>query len=163
MKNRVKFSKLTKILTAGVLIIFLVGFFTNLPEKELVFYSIIVGGAVLSGLYYCPISVEADDSQIVLNRLMSKSKKFLYDDIVRIETCYPSAGGIRLCGSGGFFGYWGHFHDIMYGNYFGYYGSRDCCFFMELTDGRKYIIGCENQVEFVDFVKSQISKCHEKD
>lgn len=157
MKNKVKFSSLSKFLTATVLIVLCVGFFAELSRDTLLVYSIIVFGTIFSGLYYCPVSVEADTSGIVLHRLMSKSKRFPYKDIKLIETCYPSDGGIRLCGSGGWFGYWGYFNDIMYGTYFGYYGDRNHCFIVELKNGKKYILGCDNQVAFVNYVKSQLN------
>lgn len=158
MKNKVKFSNLSKFLTIFVIFIFIAGFFMVSSRSELIIYSLIVFPTFFISLYFCPVSVEADQQGITLNRLMSKPKKFQYKDIILVETCYPSAGGIRLCGSGGFFGYWGYFNDIMYGNYFGYYGSRDHCFIVELKEGRKYILGCENQVEFVKSIKSHLAQ-----
>lgn len=154
MKNKVKFSNLSKFLKIFVMIIFIVGFFMISSRSELIIYSLIVFPTIFISLYYCPVSIEADQKCVTLNRLMSKPKKFQYSDIKLAETCYPSAGGIRICGSGGFLGYWGYFNDIMYGNYFGYYGRRDNCFILELKDGKKYILGCENQVEFVNYIKS---------
>lgn len=158
MKNKVKFSTLSQILTVIVLILFIVGFFFTNSKNELVIYSIIVIPAILFGLYYCPISVEADTSGITLNRLMSKQKRFEYKDLKLVDTCIPSAGGIRLCGSGGFLGYWGYFNDIIYGNYFGYYGSRDHCFIIELKNGKKYILGCDDNVTLVKYIKSHLNK-----
>lgn len=158
MKNKVKFSNLSKFLTIFVIFIFIAGFFMVSSRSELIIYSLIVFPTFFISLYYCPESIEADHQGITLNRLMSKPKIFQYGDIKLVETCYPSAGGIRLCGSGGFFGYWGYFNDIMYGNYFGYYGSRDHCFIVELKEGRKYILGCENQVEFVKYIKTHLAQ-----
>lgn len=158
MKNKVKFSTLSQVLTVVVLILFIVGFFFTDSKNELVIYSIIVIPTILFSFYYCPISVEADASGITLNRLMSKPKRFEYKDLKLVDTCIPSAGSIRLCGSGGFLGYWGYFNDIIYGNYFGYYGSRDHCFIIELKNGKKYILGCDDNVTLVKYIKSQINK-----
>ncbi len=91
MKNRVKFSNLSKFLTVAVVVIFIIGFFAGLPDDGLIFYCIVVAGTLLSGLYYCPVSVEADKTGITLHRLMSKPKRFPYKDIKLVETCYPSA------------------------------------------------------------------------
>ena len=158
MKNKVKFSTISQILTVVVVILLIAGFFFTASTNELVIYSIIVIPTILFGFYYCPVSVEADESGITLNRLMSKPKKFPYSEIKLVDTCIPSAGGIRLCGSGGFLGYWGYFSDIIYGNYFGYYGSRDHCFIIEMKNGKKYILGCDDSVAFVNHIKSQLNK-----
>lgn len=115
-----------------------------------------MGAGIIAGLYYCPVSVEANLSEIKLYRLLAKPKIFAYKDIQSVETCYPSAGGIRLCGSGGLFGYWGYFSDIMIGTYFGYYGSRSYCFLVKLKNGKQYVLGCENPVAMVDYIKSNL-------
>lgn len=157
MKQKVKFSTFSLIMTAAIIILFAVGIFTVCDNPaELILFCLIFGAVILSGLYYCPESIEADDSGVMLHRLLSKSKKFQYDTIQSVDTCYPSAGALRLCGSGGFFGYWGYFNDIMIGSYFGYYGSRDYCLFIKLRDGKQYVLGCENPTSMVEYIQSQL-------
>lgn len=103
MKNKVKFSIYSKIITVLVLILFAAGVIALLDNtRELPLFCIIMGGATITGLYFCPISIEADQSEIKLHRLLSHPKCFAYNDIQSVDTCYPSAGGLRLCGSGGF-------------------------------------------------------------
>lgn len=66
--------------------------------------------------------------------------------------------GFRLCGSGGFAGYYGWYHDSRIGRYFGYYGNRHECFLIQLKDGRQYVLGCENPTDMVTFLTEQITK-----
>lgn len=159
MKNKVKFSIYALALTAIFIALTLGGLFMKWPNLEnIVIYSVIIDTAIIAGLYFCPISVVATRSEIKLHRLLGKPKVFYYDDIQGVEICYPSAGGLRLCGSGGFFGYWGYFSDIIIGTYFGYYGSRSHCFLVKLKNGKQYVLGCENPKAMIDYINSQIEK-----
>ncbi|MDE6553240.1 MAG: PH domain-containing protein [Muribaculaceae bacterium] len=162
MKDKVRFSIYSWVVTAAVLIIFAVMiillFLDHEDHEKKVLITVMFALVILSGLYYCPTSVEATQNRITLHRLLARSKSFDYSDIQAVDTCYPSAGGLRLCGSGGFFGYWGYFSDIMIGTYFGYYGSRDSCFLIRLKNSRQYVIGCENPVAMVGYIQSQMDK-----
>ncbi len=161
MKQKVKFSAYSLIVTSVVLILFVVGIFLLLgKEEKITLFCIIMGIAIIAGLYFCPKYIEANESGIVLHRLLSPSKVFLYDMIQPVETCYPSAGGLRLCASGGFFGYWGYFNDIMIGSYFGYYGNRNNCILIKLKDGKQYVLGCENASAITNYITSQLTKLH---
>ena len=63
MKNKVKFSIYSKIITVLVLILFAAGVIALLDNtRELPLFCIIMGGATITGLYFCPISIEADQS-----------------------------------------------------------------------------------------------------
>lgn len=63
MKNRVKFSVYSIIITAAVLILSAVGIVSLVGETDrLVVFCVILGAAIVSGLYYCPVSVEANQS-----------------------------------------------------------------------------------------------------
>lgn len=157
MKNKVKFSIYSKIITVLVLILFVAGVIALLDNtRELPLFCIIMGGATITGLYFCPISIEADQSEIKLHRLLSHPKCFAYNDIQSVDMCYPSAGGLRLCGSGGFFGYWGYFSDIVIGQYFGYYADRSQCFYIKLKNKRQYVISCKNHVGMVEAIRKNI-------
>ncbi len=156
MKQKVKYSPLSLALTGIALIIFLCAFVdTHDNIHKLVLFSILIGCVMISALYYCPTSVTVSESGITLHRLLGK-KVFGFNDILSVDTCYPSAGGIRLCGSGGFFGYWGYFNDIMIGTYFGYYGSRSHCFLIKLKNGRQYVLGCDNPAAIVNYLYEKL-------
>lgn len=153
MKNKVKYSVFSLAMTAIVIILSIIGIISlRHNTDELILFCVIMGLAIISGLYFCPVSVEANKDGIKLHRLLSRPKFFALDDIQSVDTCYPSGGGLRLCGSGGCFGYWGYFSDIMIGTYFGYYGKRSCCFLIKLKNGRQYVLGCENPAEMVEYI-----------
>lgn len=158
MRQKVKFSSYAIFITVAVLAVFVLGIFMLRDETDkLILFCVILGGVTLAGLYYCPMSVETTFDNIKLNRLMSAPKIFKYSDIEKVETCYPSGGGLRLCASGGYFGYWGYFSDIMTGTYIGYYGSRSYCFLIKLKNGRQYVLGCENPVEIVKNIEAKLN------
>lgn len=158
MKEKVKFSALSLIITAAILILAIVGIVSLLGEtSKLIMFCVIMALVVASGLYFCPTSVEVGPEDIILHRLASAPKRFAYSDIRSVATCYPSAGGLRLCGSGGFFGYWGYFSDIMIGTYFGYYGSRSHCILLKLKNGRQYILGCTSPASLLACLSSRIN------
>lgn len=159
MKQKIKFSYYSLIMTTVVLILSVVGAFSLSGDTgELILFCIVIGSAIIAGVYFCPTSVEANNSGIILHRLLSKPRTFAYDVIQSVDTCHPSAGGLRLCGSGGFFGYWGYFNDIMIGSYFGYYGNHNNCFLVKMKDGKQYVLGCGKAGAMVDYITAQMSK-----
>lgn len=150
MKSKVHFSRYCVIITIAVLAALSVGIIAKFHEKDsCILLSTILIVTTFAGLYYCPMSVTVEKDCLRLHRLLSGDKCFKISDIKEIDTCYPSAGGLRLCGSGGFFGYWGYFSDIMIGQYFGYYGDRSQCFYVKLKNGRQYVLSCENHTAIV--------------
>ncbi len=50
------------------------------------------------------------------------------------------------------------FSDIMIGTYLGYYGNRTNCFLIKMSNDRQYVLGCDNPVDMVDYIKSQLCK-----
>lgn len=157
MKSKVHFSIYCKIITAAVIVLFAIGIATTTMEKSTCCLLIAVAAlAVATGLYYCPVCVEAGADSVKIHRLLSRPRKFRYSDIEAADTCYPSAGGIRLCGSGGFFGYWGYFSDIIIGQYFGYYADRSQCFYIRLKNGRQYVASCENHIAMTAAIENHI-------
>lgn len=159
MKQKVKFSWFSILLTALVLTLFVVGTIMLQGNAEkFTLFCIIMGGVTIAGLYYCPVSIEANELGISLHCLLSSPKTFLYDTIQSVDTCYPSFGGLRLCASGGYFGFWGYFRDFMIGTYIGYYGSRNNCILVKLMEGKQYVLGCDNAAAMVDYIQSQMNK-----
>ncbi|MBR1950908.1 MAG: hypothetical protein IKA14_08695 [Bacteroidales bacterium] len=53
-----------------------------------------------------PISISADKDAIYVNRSL-KIKTIPMANVKSVLLCPPTMGAIRICGSGGFFGYWG--------------------------------------------------------
>ncbi len=158
MKQNIKFSTFSVVITAAVLILFIAGICFLLGNTEkLIIFCIILGTTTIAGLYYCPKSIEANESGVVLHRLISSPKVFPYSKIQTADICYPAPWGIRLCASGGFFGYWGYFHDAVIGSYFGYYGSRSHCILVKMKDGKQYVLGCDDASELDSFINSRLT------
>lgn len=157
MKSKVHFSTYCIIITAVVIAALLAGIVATLHGRnECLLITAIAIISIFAGLYYCPVSITADSDSLKVHRLLSGDKVFKYTDIKAIDTCYPSAGGIRLCGSGGFFGYWGYFSDIMIGQYFGYYADRSQCFYIRLKNNRRYVLSCANHLEMVRTIQHHL-------
>lgn len=159
MKSKVKLSLFSSAITAIVIVSLAAGVVVKWngdKNESLILLAVLVGLLAVS-LYYAPQSIEATDKSLIIHRTF-KDKAFAYSTIKSVERCMPSIGGLRLCGSGGFFGYWGYFTDIVIGNYFGYYGNRNQCILVKLTDGKQYVISCEQPDEMIYTVSAQLKQ-----
>lgn len=157
MKSKVHFSAYCIAITVAVIAALLIGIVaTRHQTDKCVLLTVITAFTTLAGLFYCPVSVSVDSDSVKVHRLISGCKSFRYSDIETVDTCYPSAGGLRLCGSGGFFGYWGYFSDILIGQYFGYYADRSQCFYIKLKNQRQYVISCDNHIEMVKTIQKNL-------
>ena len=144
MKQRVEFSTFCIITTLACLALF-VGCTFIIPE---IWWQIGWGAftsiLLIICLCYMPMSIGADENAIY--------------DVKLVKLCPPTMGAIRVCGSGGFFGHWGWFRERDLGKYFAYYGKASDCFLVELKNGHKYILGCKNAPEMVEYIAKQIKK-----
>lgn len=142
-KFKVKFSTYCIVVTLAVLILLVVGLVSLRGiDMKMNLMIVIVVCLLAAGIFYCPVSIGVTYETVTIHRLL-KNRIISYSDISSVERCSPSAGGLRLCGSGGFMGYWGYFHDIIIGSYFGYYGDRNQCVLIRLKSGRQYVVSCE--------------------
>ena len=69
---------------------------------------------------------------------------------------YPSLKGVRLCGSGGLYGFIGYFYDKEIGRHLRYVGNHDEAFLIELKSGKKYVLSCENSGRVIEFVRDKL-------
>ena len=53
-------------------------------------------------------------------------------------------------------GYWGLFREGDVGRYMAYYGKASDCFMIRMKNGDKYVLGCKNPGEMVEYIKSFI-------
>ncbi len=159
MKQSVKFSPYTLFITICSLAILIAIMLILLRDgKEFaayVFAGVIVLICLLS-LFYAPVSVSVDGHSLNVNRKL-RTRSIPLDEIESIRLCPPTMGERHVCGSGGWFGYWGWFHDRELGRYFAYYGKSSDCFLVRLRNGRNYVIGCQNSQTIVDEVCKKIS------
>ena len=93
---------------------------------------------------------------LAVQRLLT-TRRFDVSDIVSVRLCQPSSMGWRVCGSGGFVGYWGWWRSSSEGTYFAYVGRYDEAFVIELKSGRKYMLSCRNAASMVEAINRLIS------
>lgn len=73
---------------------------------------------------WSPTSILVDDEFITIHKRIGRKRIPLFE-IQSVTAFVPDVErGFRLCGSGGFAGYYGWYRDSRIGRYFGYYGNR---------------------------------------
>lgn len=162
MKSKVKLSIFSSIVT--VFVIGLMGFLaivTYQDEKQ-AFYALIPLTLILiiCGLFFAPLAIVASDKRVVIKAPLNKLSIPL-EDIGSVENFQPvlspfRTARIRLFASGGFMGYWGVFYDPVIGKFNGYFGDPSSCFLLTKKNGDKYVLGCENSTEMVEYIRSQL-------
>lgn len=158
MKSNVKYSTFATILTALVYIIMYAGCIATVHDKP-AFYILlsIYLVMIILGLFYGVMYVKADSDNVILGSLF-KSSRIPMCQVESVELFRPTMGAIRLWASGGFMGYWGIFRESDIGNYRAFYGKASDCFLLRMKDGNKYVIGCQNPAEMVEYIKSKINQ-----
>lgn len=131
--------------TLTIVFLCILAYYFYTREDSAVFITLLVCliGWALCTLWYAPLAISADDCSVSIHRAL-RIKEIPYTDIKSVEFCLPTMAERRICGSGGFMGYWGWFSDKLIGKYFAYYGKASDTFLITLKDGRKYMLGCKN-------------------
>ncbi|MDE6637236.1 MAG: PH domain-containing protein [Muribaculaceae bacterium] len=97
-------------------------------------------------LFYCPMYLRLTDKSLNVETSI-RTKSFALSEIEEVKICPPTMSEKRICGSGGFFGYWGWFSEPSIGKYFAYYGMASQTFLIRLRSGRQYMLGCRDAAE----------------
>lgn len=153
MKRSVRLSIFSSVITLVCFAAFAACFFIVREGWWYYTCGVLIVGMCLAGLFYSPMSVRVTDTAIEVVRSL-KIKKILLADVKEVRLLSPTLGAVRVCGSGGFMGYWGWFREGDLGKYFAYYGKASDCFFVELKDGRKYMLGCKDAPEMVEAIRA---------
>lgn len=137
------------------LIVLLVAFY--FAKAALAKYMVVGALSVLclTALCYMPLSISVKNGELNINRPL-KIKSIPLSHITSAELYSPTMASRRICGSGGWFGYYGWFKEPSIGKYFAYYGKASDCFLITLKDGKKYVLGCEAPDEIVEFINKHI-------
>ena len=120
-------------------------------------WGVAVSVLFLSALCYMPLSISLDNESLNINRSL-KIKSIPLTEIANVELCAPTMGAKRICGSGGWFGWYGLFSEKDLGKYFAYYGKVSDCFLVTLKNGKKYMLGCKDAPEMVNAIKETINQ-----
>lgn len=127
-----------------------------LPEKPIFFT--ILGIMLLMnllGFCYAPYAIAADSEAITMVSLLRK-RRIALRDVESVELRQPAAGCVRICASGGYYGFWGLFSERGLGRYRGFYGKASDCFLVRLKNGDKYMLGCGKPAQMVEYIQSHI-------
>ncbi len=143
---------LSTIFIAGLLAIAFLADFWLVTVVDCVF----LVGLCIPALYFSPLSVEVDDEAVTVNFSL-RHRSFKLSDIASAEDVQPTMGEWRICGSGGFFGYWGWFSNKVLGRYFAYYGRGSECFIIRLHSGKIFMLGCEDHGTILAQIQSMIT------
>lgn len=157
MKKTVRLSTYSLTMTVLIITGLLGGAYLIDPEETFPFL-LFAGLLVIlcgSGLWYMPTSISADDKELKINRTF-KTSSIPYSEISSVKLCMPTMGAIRIFASGGFMGYWGLFHEGDLGRYHAFYGKGSDCFLVTLKSGTKYMLGCKDPKEIVDFINRHL-------
>ena len=157
MKARVRYSSFCWWLT-GIITAVLVGLCVLTVNEIAVFCLMLLMAlcVVVAGLLFGPVAIEANTENVII-RCALRRKLIPVSDIESVKLFQPTMGAIRICGSGGYMGYWGTFREGDIGKYHAYYGKASDCFLVNLKSGKKYLLGCENPKAIVDYINSLIN------
>ena len=156
MESKVKlstFSLLLTLLITGVLIAAVSFFLWNHEEKGII-GAVILFFMLITGWLYGPVTIAADEKYVTIKSVLRKQRLEI-SYIKSVELFQPTIGSIRIFGSGGYMGYWGVYRGYI-GRYIAYYGKASDCFLISMKNGDKYVLGCENPEEMVNFINSKI-------
>lgn len=157
MKKRVELSSYCFVVSALTIALLCGVFVYVLKQADYIWPVIILGMVItvlcLSTLFYMPLSISVDNKNLNIN-LSWRIKSIPIVDIAEVKLCQPTMGAIRICGSGGFFGWYGWFREGDTGKYFAYYGKSSDCFLVTLKVGRKYMLGCTDAPAMVAKIQS---------
>lgn len=161
MKKRVDMSIWSFLLTT-IIIVYLIGMFVWLYRdgETRALSWVILGMLVLMlipSLIWMPLNVKLKGDWLLVRRPL-KVKAIPLAEIESVRQMPPTMGAIRLCGSGGFMGYWGWYREGDIGKYFAYYGRSSDAFLVTLCDGSKYMLGCRDAGEMVAAIAAGIEK-----
>lgn len=158
MKSKVNLSKYSLIVTTLTITVFAIATFVLFIRHNTVAAWSFVGIVVLLyflTLFYTPVEIRFDKGKLIVHRPMH-NRVINIESIESVKLCPPTMAERRICGSGGFGGYWGWFSERDLGRYFAYYGKASDCFIVRLKNGRQYMIGCNEPGRMVDAINANL-------
>ena len=141
--------------TVGLIVLFVALYYA----KDSIAVYIAAGALIvlcLTALLFMPLSITVKNGELNINRSL-RIKTIPLSHIASVELWSPTMAERRICGSGGWFGYYGWFREPSIGKYFAYYGKASDCFLVTLKDEKKYVLGCENPKDMVEYINEFIN------
>ena len=160
MKKRVDMSGAAFAITLAIAVMLVCMVFVGYPRLETLGVALFVSVVVLlmlMALFYAPMSLSLDDKELCVCRSFW-GKRIPLSEIREVRAVSKDLPLSRVCGSGGFMGYWGWFRSPCIGKCFAYYGDKSQRFLLMLKDGRNYILGCRDANELAVAVKERVDE-----
>ena len=153
MKFKATLDKLTQILTALVVVVFVALIFFLSNVSQIPIYgrvSLYIGVAILFGAYlFYPKYYQVDENSVTVksplfSRSISRTKIIEVKELPKEEL----QGSIRAFGSGGYFGYFGLFYNSQL-KWMTWFGTQRKNYVLVRTEKWRYIFTPDNPQEFV--------------
>lgn len=161
MKKSVRLSTYCLVISAISSLILICALFyaMNKPDNKWAVGSlgVLIVLLFLSTLFYMPLSISVNDKSLNILRPL-KIKSIPLSEIADVKLCKPTMAAKRLCGSGGWFGWYGYFSEPDLGKYFAYYGKASDCFLVTLNNNKKYMLSCTDAPAVVEIIRERIEK-----
>ena len=157
MKQKVTLSLYSSIITSLVICMLCIGLYATYGNQaKFTGLCIITAVLLVFGLWHAPVSISTDNTAIKIKNPI-RTRTIPFARISSVAPFQPTMGAIRLCASGGFMGYWGLFRKSDIGTYTGCYGKASDCFLITLTNGDRYVLGCNNPDQIITELQKHIS------
>lgn len=165
MRSKVRLSVFASVLTIVVTALLLWGCIYTFQDKKTFFTLLAVTVIIIfSALLCAPVEINADDEKVTVKSMLKKHR-IPMKLIESVEDYKPVLGSnslatyrFRVLASGGYMGYWGVFYDGDIGRYAAYFGKASDCFLLRLKNGDKYVLGCINPEEMMNYIQKHISE-----
>lgn len=157
MKSKIAYSGFCKILTLIISTVLLTACILTYKREIIVFVTVLSVFLILliSALQFGVRYLKATPDYLILGSPLRR-KKILMRSVASVQLFQPTMGAIRVCGSGGFMGYWGIFKEGDIGRYYAFYGKAKDCFLVRMKNGDKYVLGSDDAVAMVDYINNQL-------
>ena len=117
------------------------------------FYLVYIGGILIVAVVFAPLEYAVDDVGVLVKRIGPRIR-ILHHEIAAIRALSRREMGfsLRLCGSGGFFGFFGRFWSARLGKHRAYCTNMRDLVLIECRDGRKFVLSPHPAGAFVEAV-----------
>lgn len=125
------------------------------PEAAVFLSAVII--VLLMALFYAPMRLTLDDKELCICRSLW-FKRIPLQEITEVRAVNENLSPKRICGGGGFIGYWGWFRVPYIGKCFAYYGNPSQRFLLRLKNNRYYMLGCRDAEEMAAAIKERLPR-----
>ena len=164
MTFKASLDKKTKYITTGLIVMFRVAcylpfFLENFDKFKTSNYFILSLPILIFSIcyYYKPFSYEINSTEIVVNRLYDKVV-YKQSEIKEVLLLHKKrlSNSIRSFANGGFFGFYGAFHNDEFGD-MTWYATKTDCYVMVIFNKSKIVLTPDETSKFIDKI-NQLKK-----